>query len=119
MTVSPRASSVAVDEVERLQRAGHDQDVVGGAVDAGVALEFCGQKLAQGPIALRTAGQAVGGERLALAPEHGARGRDQVLDRNLVGIVVAADEIVFGQSGPLRGRSRQSGRKQCCEVELR
>ena len=33
-----------VDEVERLQRTGDDQDIVGGAADAGVALEFCGEK---------------------------------------------------------------------------
>src|SRR5436309_12463826 len=36
-----------VDEVERLQRAGDDQDIVGDAVDAGIALELCRQKFAK------------------------------------------------------------------------
>ena len=56
-----------VDEVERLQRAGDDQDVVGDAVDAGVALQLAGEEFAQGAITLRAAGKPVGGERLALA----------------------------------------------------
>ena len=106
-----------VDEVERLQRAGDDQDVVGGAVDAGVALELGGEKFAQRAIALRTAGEAVGGERLALALEHGVDGVDQAFDRDLVGIVVAADEAVFRQPGPLRRRRGQARRQQRREVE--
>ena len=106
-----------VDEVERLQRAGDDQDVVGDAVDAGVALEFLGEKFAQGTIALRTAGKPVGGERPALAPEHGVDGVDQAVDRDLVRIVVAADKTVFRKSRPLRRGRRQSGRQQWCEVE--
>ena len=63
----------AVDQVERLQRAGDDQDVVGGAVDAGVALQFRDEEFAQAAIALRAAGEAVGGERPALALQHGIR----------------------------------------------
>ena len=119
ITVSPRASSVCVDEVERLQRAGDDQDVVGGAVDAGVALEFGGEEFAQRPIALRAAGEPIGGERPALAPEHGIDRLDQAVDRNLVGIVVAADETVFRKPGPFRRRRGQSRGQQRREVELR
>ena len=106
-----------VDEVERLQRAGDDQDVVGVAVDAGVALEFRGEKLAQRTVALRTAGEAIGGQRLALALEHGVDRVDQALDRDLVGIVVAADEAVFRQPGPFRRRRGQSRGQQRREVE--
>ena len=106
-----------VDEVERLQRAGDDHDVVGGAVDAGVALEFCREEFAQGPIALRAAGKPVGRERLALALEHGVDRLDQAVDRNLVGIVVAADKTVFGKPRPSRRRRRQSGRQQGREIE--
>jgi hypothetical protein len=108
-----------VDEIERLQRAGDDQDVVGGAVDAGIALELAGEKFAQRTITLRAAGEAVSRQRRAFAPEHGVHRIDQSFDRNLVGVVIAADEAVFRQTGPLRGRSRQSRRKQRCEVELR
>lgn len=43
-----------VDEVEGLERAGHDQEIVDRAVDAGIALEFRHEELAQGQIALRT-----------------------------------------------------------------
>ncbi len=42
----------AVDEVERLQRAGHDQEIVDRAVDTGVALEFRHKEFAQGQVAL-------------------------------------------------------------------
>src|ERR1019366_6768434 len=106
-----------VDEVERLQRARHDQDVVGDAIDAGIALEFCRQKLAQRTVTLRAAGEAVGRERSALAPENGGYGVDQTVDRNLVVVVVAADEAVFCKSRPLRCGRGQSRREQWCEVE--
>ena len=85
-----------VDEVERLQRAGDHQDVVGDAGDAGVALQLGGDEFAQAKIALRAAGEAVGGERPALALEYGVDRIDQALDRDLVGVVIAADETVFG-----------------------
>ena len=77
------------------------------------------EEFAQGAIALRAAGEPVGRERLALAPQHGIDGIGQAIDRNLVRIVVAADKAVFCQARPLRGRRRQSRRKQGCEVELR
>ncbi len=106
-----------VDEIERLQRTRDDRDVVGGAGDAGVALEFRREEFAQGTISLRAAGEAVGRERLALAPQHGTDSLDQAVDRNLVGIVVAADETVFGKAGPPRGRGRQSSGQQWREIE--
>ena len=106
-----------IDEVERLQRARNDHDVVGAAGDAGVALELCGEEFAQGTITLRTAGKAVGRQCLALAPEHRTDRVDQAVDRNLVGIVVAADETVFGKARPPRCRGRQSGGQQWREVE--
>ena len=84
-----------VDEIERLQRAGDDHNVVGGAADAGVALQFCRQKFAQAKITLWPAGEPIGGERSALAPEHGAGSVDQALDRDLIRIVIAADKTVF------------------------
>src|SRR5216683_894535 len=91
MTVSPRAS--------------------------GVALEFCGDKFAQGTVALRAAGEAVSGERLALALENGVDRVDQALDRNLVGVVVAANKTVFCKPRPPRRGRGQSRRQQGCEVE--
>jgi hypothetical protein len=106
-----------VDEIERLQRAGDDQDVVGGAPDCGIALEFGGEEFAQRTIALRAAGQPVSRERLAFAPKHGVDRLDQTLDRNLVGIVIAADEAVFCKSGPSGGGRRQPGWQQRREIE--
>ena len=108
-----------VDEVERLQRAGDDQDVIGDAVDAGVALQLAGEEFAQGAIALRAAGKPVGGEHPALAQQHGVDGIDQALDRHAVGIVVAADKAVFGKSRPPRGRCGQPRGQQWREVEGR
>ena len=73
---------------------------------------FAGEELAQGPVALRAAGQPVGRERLALALQHGVDGVDQALDRNLVRIVVAADKTVFRKTRPLRRRRGQPRRQQ-------
>ena len=97
----------AVDEIERLQRAGGDEDFVGGAGDAGGALELADQELPQRTVAERPAREAVGRKRRAFAREHRGRGRNETVDRNVVGIVVAAGEIVFGKPGPLGCRRRQ------------
>ena len=80
-------------------------------------LSFAGEEFAQRPVALRAAGEPVGRERLALALEHGIDRVDQAVDRNLVGIVVAADEAVFGKARPPRCRRRQSGGQQWREIE--
>ena len=72
-------------------------------------LSFVGEEFAQGTIALRAVGEAVGRERLALALEHGVDRVDQAIDRHLVGIIVAADKTVFGKPRPPRRRRRQSG----------
>ena len=45
-------------------------------------LSFAGEEFAQGTIALRAAGEAVGRERLAFALEHGIDGVDQAIDRD-------------------------------------
>jgi len=97
----------AVDEVERLQRAGGDEDFVGGAGDARGALELVCQELPQRTVAERPAREAVGRKRRAFAREHRGRGGNETIDRNVVGIVVAAGEIVFGKSRPLGCRRRQ------------
>ncbi len=107
----------AVDQIERLQRTRHDQDVVGGAGHAGIALELLAEKIAQRPVALRPAVEAIGRQRAALARQHRLRGRHQPVERHRVGVVIAAGEIEFGQTGPARGRRRQPGRKQRAEVE--
>ena len=106
-----------VDEVERLQRAGDDQDIVGDAVDAGIALELCRQKFAKRTVAVRTAGKPIGGERLALASENRVCSVDQAFDRDLLGVVVAADKTVFREPRPPCRRSGQSRREQWREVE--
>ena len=106
-----------VDEVERLQRAGDDQDIVGDAVDAGIALELCRQKFAKRTVALRTAGKPIGGQRLALASENRVCSVDQAFDRDLLGVVVAADKTVFREPRPPCRRSGQSRREQWREVE--
>ncbi len=106
-----------VDEVERLQRSGDDQDVVGDAVDAGVSFELGGEKVAQRTVALRTAGETIGGQRLALALENGVHRVDQAFNRDLVGVVVAADEAVSRQPRPFGRRRGQAWRQQWREVE--
>ncbi len=91
-----------VDEVERLQRAGDDHEIVDGAGDAGVALQLLDQEFAQRAVTLRAVGEVVGGERLALALQHCRHCLDQLAHRQAVGVVVAADKAVFGQSRPAR-----------------
>ena len=111
------ADQQPVDEVERLRRARNHQDLVGSTVDAGVPLEFLGQELAQWAIALRAAVQSVGRKRCALALQHCGCRVDQRVDRHVLGVVVAADEIIFRKSVPLDGRRRVVGRKQGREIE--
>ncbi len=107
----------AVDQVDGLQRARRDQDFVGRAGNPGVPLELGGQELAQRAVAERSAFETVGRERRALAREHGGDGRDQAIDRNVLRVVVAADEVVLGEARPFGRRRRQSGRQHRCEVE--
>jgi hypothetical protein len=71
----------------------------------------------QRPVAERPARQPVGGERATLAPEHRRGRRNETIERQLLGIVVAADEIVFGKSGPFGRRRRQARPQQWREIE--
>jgi hypothetical protein len=96
----------SVDELDPLQGTGGDQDLVGGAGNAGVARELGDQELAQRPIAERAAFEAIGRKRPALAGEHCRRRGNQVIYRHMLGVVVPADEIVFRKSGVLHRRGR-------------
>ncbi len=107
----------AVHEIERLQRARGEEDVVEGGFDAGVARELFGEEFAQRLVALRSAVEAVGRKRTALAREHGLRRRRQVFDRDAVRIVVAADEVVARQARPFGGRRRRTGGNERIEIE--
>ena len=100
-----------IDEIKCLQRAGHDHDVVERADHAGVALELHGQELTQRTVALRAAGKPVARERPALARQNRIGCGDQPVERNLVGIVVAAGEIELWRASPFDARCRQPGRK--------
>ena len=51
---------------------------------------------------MRAKAEIVDGEFRTLAPQHGRGRLDQALDRDLLGVVVAADEIVF-REGAQRG----------------
>ena len=107
----------AVDEIDRLQRAGGDEDFVGIARDAGGALELLREEVAQRTVAERAAGKPVGREVPAFAREHVGRRLQQLIDRNMIGVVVAAGEIVLGEARPLGGRRRQPGCQQWREIE--
>ena len=113
----PARKKYAVDEIERLQRTRRDQDLVGGAGNAGGARELGGQELAQRPVAERAAGEAVGRERPALAREHGVGCRDEAIERDLIGVVVPPGEVVLRGPRPLRRRRRQSGGQHRRKVE--
>jgi hypothetical protein len=113
----PAREKYAVDEIERLQRARCDQDLVGGAGNARRARELRGQELAQRPVAERAAGEPVGRERPALAREHGVGRRDQAIERDLIGVVVSPGEVVFRGTRPLRRRRRQPGGQHGRKVE--
>jgi hypothetical protein len=108
-----------IDEVERLQRARHQQDIVDTATDAGVTVQLGDQEFAQPTIALRPAGETIGRQRSSFAPQHGRHGVDQTIDGNLVRIIVAADKTVVREPAPWRGRSRQVVRQQRRKVEAR
>src|SRR5262249_6100331 len=93
------------------------QDFVGRAGDARGALELVRQKFPQRTVAERSALEAIGRKRRTFALEHRGRGRNETIDWNVVGIVVAAGEIVFGKPCPLGRRRRQRGCQQGREVE--
>ena len=82
-----------------------------------VALELLREEFAQRPVALRAAGKAVGRKVPAFAREHVGRRLEQPIERNMIGVVVAAGEIVLGEAGPLGGRRRQPGCQQWREIE--
>ncbi len=107
----------AIDEVDGLQRARGDQNLVGRTGHAGGAPKFGGQELAQRPVALRPACKSIGRKRGAFTLEHRNGSRDQAIDRHLVGIVVPAGEIVAGKSSPSGSRRRQPGGQYGGEVE--
>ncbi len=79
--------------------------------------ELAGKKIPQAPIALRAAGKSIGRKRAPFAPEHSLRRRDQPVDRDLIAVVVAADEIVFRQAGPFDGGWGKARRQQRREIE--
>ncbi len=89
-----------------------------GAGNACIAFELLREKLAQRPVALRPAGEAVARKRAALALEHRVRRGDEPVERNLVGVVVAAGEIVFGHARPFGRGRRRARRQQGREIEL-
>src|SRR5439155_6090281 len=116
--ISPREQH-AVDEVEPLQRARGDEDLVRRAGDSSGPLELVGQKFPQRAVTERAAFEPVAGERSAFALEHGGCRGNEPIDRNLIGIVIAADEVVFGAPRPLGCGRRQAGCQERREVEGR
>src|SRR5262249_23171703 len=112
-----RREQQTVDEIEPLQRSRGDQDFIGSAGDAGGTLELAGQEFPQRTVAERPGGGAGGRELRASALEQGGIGRNETIDRHLIGIVVAADEVVFGKSRPLGCGRRQRWRQERREIE--
>src|SRR5262249_57198032 len=108
----------AVDKFDALERARSEENLIGCAGNPGVAPELFDQELAQSPVAERAAFEPVSREHLALALEHRGSGCDQLVDRNLLRIIVAADEIVLGKPSPLDRRCWQAGCQKGSEVEL-
>ncbi len=87
-------------------------------VDAGVGFQLPDQEFAQAPMALRAVdAEAVGGERPAFAAQRRIRRGDHTVDRELVLIAVAADEVVFRHAGEFGRRRRQAGAQQRREIE--
>src|SRR5207237_301354 len=79
--------------------------------------ELLDQECAQRSVAKRPAFKPVGRKRCALALENRGGGRDQVVDRRVIGIVMPAAEIVFGKPGPFWRGWRQSGGEERREIE--
>jgi hypothetical protein len=100
-----------------LQRARGDQDFIGSAGNAGGALELVGQEFPQRTVAERPAVEAVGRERRAFPPQHSGGSRNETIDRNLVGIIVATDKVVFGKTYPLDCGRRQGWCQERREIE--
>src|SRR5207237_7536583 len=94
-----------------------DQDLTGRAGNPAVTLELAHQEFAQRPIAERAALEPVGRERRSLARAHRGRCGDELVHRNLGGVVVPAGEIELGESGPARSRGGETAAQVRHEVE--
>ena len=99
-----------VDQVEALAGAGGDQHLVGRAVDA-APVDLVDDEVAGGAEALRPM-RVVERQIGPLAPQHRLGRRRQGRRRDVLAVVMAADEIVFGKAGPARRRRRQILGKQ-------
>ena len=89
-----------------------------GAIDAGVGFQLLDQEFAQTTMALRAIdAEAIGGKRPAFAPQRRIRRGDHTTDRELIGVAVTADEVVFWHAGEFGCRRRQAGAQQRREVE--
>ena len=64
-------------------------------------------------MALRTTCQTVGRERAAFPLERGRCRNDKLFDWYLIGVIVAAREIVAGGTGPLDRRGGNPRRSSC------
>ena len=87
-----------VDQIEGLERARRQQDVLALAKQSGITLQLNARNSAQPPMALRTTCQTVGCERAAFPLERGRCRDDEVIDRNRIRVVIAPGEIVVGPS---------------------
>ncbi|MCY1554685.1 hypothetical protein D9M68_912720 [compost metagenome] len=106
-------------QVERLLRARHDQDLVGGDVRAG-AVQIVGNPLAQRRVAFGRAvlqrGAAVGGQYLVECLSHHfyreAAGRRQAAcERNDFGTLGYLEDLADGGAGELLGAFREGKRR--------
>ena len=112
-----RREEKAADDIDALARARGDQDVIARAGDGAMAAELAGDEIAQALVALRPLCEIVKRQLRAFPAQHGGGGIRHRVDRDLHGIVVAADEVEFGKAREARRRVRQVWYKQPRGVE--
>ena len=117
---APLLATVLPPVWQALEQACRDLErafVVDRHVHAAVLLRLVGDELPQPGIALRPEAQIVDRQLRPLAPQHRCGGLDQPLDRDLLGVVVAANEIVFREWRPFWRRVRQAAAIEAAVVE--
>jgi hypothetical protein len=98
----------AANHVDALAGPGGDQDVLYWRRDAPLAPGLVGNEPAQPGIALRPESEAIDRQPGPLAPQHRGGRFDQALHRDLLGVVVAADEVILRERRPARRRVGQA-----------
>ena len=107
-----------VNELDTLIGARSDEDVLIARPHAAIVGQFLDEESAQPGVPLRAALHVVGRQVLAFLPQYTGGGFDEFFNGYLLGIIMAADEIVGREPTPGRRPRRRAFGKQAVIVKV-